>query len=68
MQIIVDGAKRNVAPGSTLADVLASFSPFGGEPTVARLNGVPYKSVDAPEVIVLHDGDAVDIYPLIIGG
>ena len=68
MFITVDGTKREVPIGSTLADVLQQHSPYGDEATVARVNGVPHKSVDEPQLIALHEGDVVDIYPLIIGG
>ena len=68
MQITVDGVQREVAEDSTLADAIARFSPYGDEPTVVRVNGVPRKSVDEPEAVVLHEGDVLDMYPLIIGG
>lgn len=68
VQITIDGVQRDIAAGATLADALAAFSPYGDEATVARVNGVPRKSVDEPEQVALHEGDVVDIYPLIIGG
>ena len=68
MLVTVDGVQRDVPAASTLAYVLKRFSPYGDEATVARVNGVPRKSVDEPEEVALHAGDVVDIYPLIIGG
>lgn len=68
MNVTVDGCLRDIPQGSTLAYVLACYSPYGEEATVARVNGVPRKSIDAREDVVLHEGDVIDIYPLIIGG
>ena len=68
MKVTVDGEARDLRDGSTLADVLSRFSRYGDEATVARVNGSPRKSIDEPELVILHDGDVVDIYPLIIGG
>lgn len=68
LRITVDGYVREVPEGTSLAEALALFSPYGDEATVARVNGVPHKSVDEPKEIVLREGDVIDIYPLVIGG
>jgi len=68
MIVTIDGTERVLDEGATLADALAAYSPFGDEATVSRLNGEPIKSVDEPEAVALHDGDKLDIFPLVIGG
>ena len=68
MQIQVNGEIKDIAPGASLANALALFSPYGDEATVVRVNGTPFKSVDAIDNVSLSNGDVLDIYPLVIGG
>lgn len=64
----VDGSEELFEVGSSLADVIGRCSPYGDEVTIVRVNGVAHRSIDEPALTELHDGDVIDIYPLIIGG
>ncbi len=68
MKITVNGGMQEINEGATLACALDLFSPYGDEATIARVNGTPHKSVDETDKISLHEGDVIDIYPLVIGG
>ena len=51
--------------GATLSACIAAHSPYGTEPVIAVVNGARVDP-DAPRA--LSEGDAVYLYPLLIGG
>lgn len=65
MTISVQDRRVCVPDGAMLPDVIAALSPFGTEPVIAVLNGARVEP-DAP--VLLAEGDALWLYPLLIGG
>ncbi len=65
MRIIVNGAPRDVADGSTLRDLLADR--LGGPPLAVERNGEPV-SREAFDEIVLQPGDRLEVVRFVGGG
>ncbi len=66
--VTVSGERRDLPAGFTLKEAIEAYSPYGEEAVICRLNGEAVKSIDEATENVLHDGDVLEIYPLIIGG
>ena len=68
IRVILCGEARRLPAGTTLAQAIEAYSPYGQEAVICRLNGQMVRSIDDTEAHVLRDGDVLEIYPLIIGG
>ena len=66
--ITVCGEHRQTQAGTTLEQALKTFTPYGEEAVICKLNGTAVKSIDSGTKCILHEGDVLEIYPLIIGG
>ena len=66
--IIVNDVECPVQAPVSLADVIASYSPFGAEPVLATVGQTTYRSIDDLSGIMVQAGERVDVFPLIIGG
>lgn len=65
MTVLFDGKPQTVPDGETFAGAVARLSPFGEDPVLATCNGERL-SPDDPRP--LCEGDAICVYPLLIGG
>ena len=68
IHVTVCGAPQELPEGATLAEAIGTFSPYGEEAVICRLNGQMVRSIDDTAAYVLRYGDVLEIYPLIIGG
>jgi hypothetical protein len=68
IQVTICGETCRLAAGATLAQAIETYSPYGQEAVICRLNGQMVRSIDDTDAYTLGDGDVLDIYPLIIGG
>lgn len=68
IRVILCGEARRLPAGTTLAQAIEAYSPYGQEAVICRLNGQMVRSIDDTDAYTLGDGDVLDIYPLIIGG
>lgn len=66
MKILLNNVPCALDEGATLASVLAQHSPYGGEPVLVTLNGQGLRESDANTP--LREGDALMIFPRLIGG
>lgn len=68
IRVILCGEARCLAAGTTLAQAIEAYSPYGQEAVICRLNGQMVRNIDDTDAYTLGNGDVLDIYPLIIGG
>ena len=68
IRVTICGSLRELEAGATLAQAIESWSPYGEEAVICRLNGQMVRSIDDTASHILEDGDTLEIYPLIIGG
>ena len=68
ISVTVCGEKRQLPAGSTLANAIQKYSPYGEEAVICRLNGKSIRSIDESVTQTLNNGDELEIFPLIIGG
>lgn len=68
MKVVICGEERSLPEGTTLAQAIEMYSPYGEEAVICRLNGRSVRSIDESIAEALNDGDVLEIYPLIIGG
>jgi hypothetical protein len=68
IRVDICGTLHTLPEGVTLAQAIETYSPFGQEAVICRLNGQMVRSIDDTDAYTLGDGDVLDIYPLIIGG
>ncbi len=68
IRVTICGEACRLAAGATLAQAIETYSPYGQEAVICRLNRQMVRSIDDTEAHVLRDGDVLEIYPLIIGG
>lgn len=68
IHVTVCGQPQQLESGCTAAQAIARFTPYGDEAVICRLNGEVLRSIDPLTDRVMHDGDVLEIYPLIIGG
>lgn len=66
--ITVCGEQRELPADATLHDAITRFTPYGDEAVICKLNGASVKSIDEDLAHPMHDGDVLEIFPLIIGG
>ncbi len=66
--VTICGQPRQLPAGTTAAEAIARFTPYGEEAVICRLNGQVIRSIDTDNHQSLSDGDVLEIYPLIIGG
>ena len=68
IEVTICDEKKSLPEGTTLAQAIEQFSPYGEEAVICRLNGKSVRSIDESTAQALNDGDVLEIYPLIIGG
>ena len=66
--VTIQKEKVVLSCGTTVQQAIARYTPYGEEATVCRLNGKIVRSIDPEHDPEMHEGDVLDIYPLIIGG
>ena len=66
--VTIQKEKVVLSCGTTVQQAIARYTPFGDEATVCQLNGKIVRSIDPEHDPEMHDGDVLEIYPLIIGG
>ena len=65
MRITVNGEARELPSGATVADAVEAYSPYGNEPVAVVYHGA---RIDEKARLPLAEGDALLIYPMLIGG
>ena len=68
MKIEINGEVREVECGYTVPQAIAEFSPYGEDALICKLNGEIIRSIDESGNVTLHEGDVLEMYPLVIGG
>ena len=66
MNAEVNGADRQIAEGSTLADLVAELG-YGNRMVVIERNGEPVERARFGEIVV-EDGDVIEIVRAVAGG
>lgn len=65
MTVTFQNNPQELPAGATVADAVRLLSPYGGEPVAVLLNGA---AVDSDASIPLSGGDALAVFPRLIGG
>ena len=68
MQVEIDSVVREVDAAYTVPQAIAEFSPYGEDALICKLNGEIIRSIDESGAVALHEGDKLEMYPLVIGG
>lgn len=66
--VLMGGQKKSLPSGTVLREAIEQLSPYGSEAVICNFNGKTVCSIDSVLEETVHDGDVLEIYPLIIGG
>lgn len=66
--VLMEGQEKKLPSGTVLRQAIEQLSPYGSEAVICKFNGKTVCSIDPELEETVHDGDVLEIYPLIIGG
>lgn len=69
MHVYINGEELTLPAGTTLMAAMHGHSPFGDEAVICKVNGgKAVRCVGPEDPVELHEGDRVEVFPLVIGG
>ena len=68
MQAVINGERMEFEEAPSIHEVIVRYSPYGEDALICKLNGEIIRSIDPLDALMLHEGDTLDMFPLVIGG
>ena len=68
MKAVINGEQVEFETAPSVHEVMVRFSPYGEDALICKLNGEIVRSIDSLDALMLHEGDTLDMYHLVIGG
>ena len=66
IRLTVCSKEVEVPADNTLGNIIQAHTPYGEEAIIAKYNGTILPEEGYASLV--HEGDCIDIYPLVIGG